>query len=58
MVVTDTPANRTVFRVLLNLGLKSVGAEYSQEAIDEELAFIDTFYGEHVSTLSARPVRS
>ncbi|KAK1926887.1 hypothetical protein DB88DRAFT_475930 [Papiliotrema laurentii] len=39
--------NWRFFRVLINVGLKKVGAEYSQEAIDKELAFIETFYGEH-----------
>ena len=38
----------TVFRVLINLGLKSVDGEYSQKAIDAELDWIETFYGEHV----------
>lgn len=38
-----------VFRVLINLGLKLVGADYSQEAIDNELDFIESFFGEHVS---------
>jgi hypothetical protein len=41
-----------VFRILVNLGLKSVGAEYSQKAIDDELDFIETFYGPHVGVTS------
>lgn len=32
------------FRVLVNVGLKRVGASYSQNVIDETLLFIDTFY--------------
>jgi hypothetical protein len=39
---------------LINVGLKKVGAEYSQEAIDKELAFIETFYGEHVGVALSR----
>ncbi|RSH81436.1 hypothetical protein EHS25_006792 [Saitozyma podzolica] len=39
--------NWRFFRILVNLGLKSVGAEYSQKAIDDELDFIETFYGPH-----------
>lgn len=46
---------KTVFRVFINLGLKLVGAEYSQDAIDRELEFIDSFYGSHVS--DAPPLR-
>jgi hypothetical protein len=38
-----------VFRVFLNLGLKLNGGEYSQKAIDDELEYIESFYGEHVS---------
>ena len=37
-----------VFRVLINLGLRLVGAEYSQQAIDDELDFIESYYGPHV----------
>lgn len=37
-----------VFRVLINLGLKLVGAEFSQDAIDQELGFIESFFGSHV----------
>lgn len=40
----------TVFRIFINLGMKLVGGEYDQGAIDRELAFIDGFYGEHVSS--------
>lgn len=42
----------TVFRILVNLGLKSVGADYSQKAIDAELDFIEAFYGAHVGVNS------
>jgi len=43
----------SVFRVLINLGLRLVGAEYSQQAIDDELDFIESYYGPHVCHLSA-----
>lgn len=39
---------RPVFRVLINLGLRLVGAEYSQQAIEDELSFIESYYGSHV----------
>lgn len=42
----------SVFRVLINLGLRLVGAEYSQQAIDDELDFIESYYGPHVSHTS------
>jgi hypothetical protein len=42
----------TVFRILVNFGLKSVGADYSQKAIDDQLDFIETFYGPHVGVNS------
>ena len=38
-----------VFRVFLNLGLKLNGGEYSQKAIDDELEYLESFYGEHAS---------
>ncbi|WVW81841.1 hypothetical protein I302_103839 [Kwoniella bestiolae CBS 10118] len=39
--------NWRFFRVLVNLGLKSVDAEYDQKSIDDELQFMESFYGEH-----------
>lgn len=39
-----------VFRIFVNLGMKLVGGEYSQKYIDDELDWVDTFYGAHVST--------
>ncbi|KAK6905252.1 hypothetical protein I204_08094 [Kwoniella mangroviensis CBS 8886] len=39
--------NWRFFRVLVNLGLKSVDAEYDQKSIDDELEFMESFYGEH-----------
>lgn len=33
-----------VFRVLVNTGLKSVGAEYSEDTLEETLEFIESFY--------------
>lgn len=42
------------FRVFINLGLKNVGAEYSQQAIEDELEFMESFYGPDVSTLRAQ----
>ncbi|WVF65940.1 hypothetical protein IAT40_000678 [Kwoniella sp. CBS 6097] len=44
---TFPPNNWRFFRVLVNLGLKSVDAEYSQDAIEEELAYMESFYGEY-----------
>jgi hypothetical protein len=37
-----------VFRVLINLGLRLVGAEYSQQAMEDELSFMESFYASHV----------
>lgn len=42
-----------VFRVFLNLGLKFNGGEYSQKAIDAELDYIESFYGDHASRYTA-----
>ncbi|WWC58154.1 uncharacterized protein I303_100689 [Kwoniella dejecticola CBS 10117] len=39
--------NWRFFRVLVNLGLKSVDAEYDQKSIDDELEYIESFYGPH-----------
>lgn len=36
--------NWQFFRVLVNIGLRKVGARYSQEAIDRSLALVETFY--------------
>lgn len=33
-----------VFRILVNVGLKRVGAEYSEDIIDETFKYIQTFY--------------
>ncbi|WWC66799.1 uncharacterized protein I206_100705 [Kwoniella pini CBS 10737] len=42
------PANNwRFFRVLVNLGLKSVDAEYDQKAIDDELDFMESYVGGH-----------
>lgn len=49
MVTTSIPANLAVFRIFVNLGMKLVGGEYSQKFIDDELDWVDTFYGAHVS---------
>lgn len=35
-----------VFKVLVNLGLRKVGARYSQSAIDDTLDYIEIFYDE------------
>jgi hypothetical protein len=43
--------NSTVFLIFVNLGLKMVGARYSQEAMDRTFAFVETFYDETVSLL-------
>ncbi|WWC85846.1 uncharacterized protein L201_000713 [Kwoniella dendrophila CBS 6074] len=39
--------NWRFFRVLVNLGLKAVDAEYDQKAIDDELEYMESFIGEH-----------
>ncbi|WRT63809.1 uncharacterized protein IL334_000734 [Kwoniella shivajii] len=39
--------NWRFFRVLVNLGLKSVDAEYSQQAIEDELEYMESYVGEH-----------
>jgi hypothetical protein len=42
------PSLIAVFRVLINLGLRLVGAEYSQQAMEDELNFMESFYASHV----------
>lgn len=39
--------NWRFFRVLVNVGLKSVGGPHSEEAIQETLDHMESFYGEH-----------
>lgn len=42
------PSLIAVFRVLINLGLRLIGAEYSQQAMEDELNFMESFYASHV----------
>jgi hypothetical protein len=43
--------------VFINLGLKKVGAEFSQQAIDDELEYMETFYGPDVAPIAFSPIQ-